>query len=394
MPIFRYKAINETGKNIQGVIDADSISLAKERLRQEKILVTKLFPIASTSSTTLSASLLLAFTRELKQLLGAGLPLYECLLTIEEKYRKHRSHPLFLDLCDRLKTGSLLSSALSNHPQSFDAVYLSMIQAGERSGSLPWVFEQLYLLIDRQEKLKKQLLSALAYPAFLGCFCFFVIVGLLLFIIPSMQQLFEGRHLHPLTQGVIFLSQFLQNSILYVGIGLCGLILGWMYFFKKGNGKILFKRFLQKLPILKTLFIHAALIRFCRSCSTLLFGGVPLITALKISRQVMKHPLLEETIQQAEIRIIEGNSLSQELQKSQYIPSLMKRMLAMAEQTGQLSEMLKSLSDIYDQELERNLSYVTTFLQPFLLLVLGGIIGLVILSILLPLTDVSSLIST
>lgn len=394
MPIFRYKAISEIGKKLRGIIDADSLSLAKEKLRQENLLVTKIFPIEKQQKIILTPSLLLAFTRELKQLLKAGLPLYECLLTIEEKYRKSHSHPLFLDLCDRLKTGTLLSSALRYHTQSFDGVYLSMVQAGERSGSLPWVFEQLYLLIERQEKLKKQLVGALAYPAFLGCFCFFVIIGLLLFIIPSMQQLFEGRHLHPLTQIVISLSEFFQNSLFYLGTAFCGTVIGSFVFFKRGKGKIFFKRFLQKLPIVKTLFIQAALIRFCRSCSTLLFGGVPLISSLKISRQVMKHPLLEKTVAQAEIRIMEGNSLSEELQKSPHIPSLMKRMLAMAEQTGQLPDIFKSLSDIYDQELERNLNYVTTFLQPVLLLILGGIIGLVILSILLPLTDVSSLIST
>ncbi len=144
---------------------------------------------------------------------------------------------------------------------------------------------------------------------------------------------------------------------------------------------------------MKTILNQAALIRFCRSTSILLFGGVPLVTALEIARKVMKHALLEEAIEEAQKKITEGKSLSQELKKSNHIPSLVTRMLAIAEETGKMPEMLESLSDIYDQELERSLGYITTFLQPALLIILGGIVGLVVLSILLPLTDVSSLIS-
>ncbi len=144
---------------------------------------------------------------------------------------------------------------------------------------------------------------------------------------------------------------------------------------------------------MKTILNQAALIRFSRSTAILLFGGVPLVSALAIARKVMKHALLEEAIDRAQKQIIEGKSLSEELKKSPHIPPLVTRMLAIGEETGKMPEMLQSLSDIYDQELERSLTHITTFLQPALLIILGGIVGLVVLSILLPLTDVSSLIS-
>ncbi|NGX36964.1 MAG: Type II secretion system protein F [Chlamydiae bacterium] len=394
MAIFRYKALTETGKNIIGVIDADSYDLAKERLRREKILVTGLFAIEQRSEITLNSSMLLAFTRELGQLLNAGLPLYESLLTIEEKHRRHRCHPLFLDLCDRLKGGDSLSTILNSYSKSFDAIYISMVQAGERTGSLAWAFQQLHELIGRRQKLKKQLLAAMAYPAFLGGFCFLVIIGLLLFIIPSMQELFEGRQLHPLTQLVVNLSQFLKNSYISLFLTNTVLILGLIYFFKRPGGRMRFQRVLQKIPIVKTVLLQAALIRFCRSSSILLIGGVPLLSALTTARKAMKHSLLEKAIKKAEKHLVEGKSLSGELRQSPHIPALVTRMIAIAEETGKLPEMLQSLSDIYDEELERSLTQITTFLQPALLVILGGIVGLVILSILLPLTDVSSLISS
>jgi len=394
VPLFRYQALTDTGKKIKGVVDADSYDLAKDRLIRDKILVTKLLAVQKKKEVALRESILLAFTRELSQLLKAGLPLYEALLTIEEKYRRHRAHPLFLDLCDQLKTGHLLSSALKNYPRSFDPIYISMVKTGERSGSLAWVFGQLHELIERKQKLKKQLLSAMAYPLFLGGFCFLMVVGLLLFVIPSMRELFEGRHLHPLTQVVLSTSQFLQNWFPHLLFGAAALVSGLIYYFKQPKGRELFRRGMQKLPLIKTILTQAALIRFCRSCSIQLFGGVPLISSLGISRKVMKHPFLEEVIEKAEREISEGKPLSEELKGSPYIPALVVRMIAIAEETGEFPEMLQSLSDIYDDQLERSLSQITTFLQPALLLILGGTVGLVILSILLPLTDVSSLIST
>lgn len=269
-----------------------------------------------------------------------------------------------------------------------------MIAAGENTGSLPWVFEQLHQLIERRQSLKKQLVSALAYPAFLGSFCFIMVLGLLLFVIPSMSELFEDRQLHPLTQTVLVLSQFIQKYIFLLLLTIVGLASGLWYFFKSSRGKILYHKTLQKVPIMKTVLLQAALIRFCRSCSILIFGGVPLVSALSISRKVMKHALLEEAIEKAEKRIVEGSPLSKELAMSPHIPPLVSRMLSIAEETGKFPEMLHSLSDIYDEQLERSLSHITTFLQPALLLIMGAVVGLVILSILLPLTDVSSLIST
>nr|NGX27362.1 Type II secretion system protein F [Chlamydiota bacterium] len=222
---------------------------------------------------------------------------------------------------------------------------------------------------------------------------FLVVIGLLLFVIPSMRELFEGRHLHPLTQTVLSMSNFLQHSFLTLMLTVICASLGLIYFFRRPEGKLLFQKCLQKIPIVKTILLQAALIRFCRSASILLKGGVPLITSLSISRKSMRHALLEGAISDAEKYLVEGKTLSGQLKSSACIPPLVTRMISIAEETGKLPEMLKSLSDIYDQELERSLTQVITFLQPALLIILGGVVGLVILSILLPLTDVSSLIS-
>ena len=158
----------------------------------------KIFSLSEkTKQSRLSDQLLVSFTRDLAQLLRAGLPLYESLVAIEEKYKTHKAHALFLDLCDKVKSGKHLSQALANYPKVFDQIYISMIASAEETGALASVFSQLEKLILRQQKLKKQLSSAMIYPAFLLSFCVIVINALFFFLIPSMQQLFEERTLHP-----------------------------------------------------------------------------------------------------------------------------------------------------------------------------------------------------
>lgn len=391
MPLFRYSAVSAEGKSLKGVIDADSLLVAKERLRKQQILVTTVIPLKNKQDQlTLPPSLLLAFTRELAQLLKAGLPLYESLTTIEEKHRRHKAHPLFLDLCDHLKEGASLSIALKRYPATFDRIYLSMVQVAEQSGNLAGVFDQLAQLITRQQKLKKQLSAALTYPSFLALFCFFIVCGLLFFVVPSMKELFEDRALHPVTALVLSISNWVNAHVVFLLTTLCTFLASFILAVRSRTGKRLLYELSLKLPFVKTLILHSALVRFCRSLAMLIAGGVPLLDALALSRNVVKSPLIEEAILDAEKRVAQGERLSAAFKGAAIIPPLVLRMLALSEETGKMGEAFYNLAEIYDEEMEKHLSQLNTFLQPALLITLGAIVGLVVLSILLPLTDVSS----
>lgn len=395
MPLFRYSAVSPEGRAIKGVIDADSLPVAKERLRKQQVMVTAVTLLQSKQDQLhLPPPMLLAFTRELSQLLNAGLPLYESLLTIEEKHRRHKAHPLFLDLCDHLKEGASLSSVLKRYPATFDRIYLAMVQVAEQSGNLAAVFGQLAQLITRQQKLKKQLVSALAYPSFLALFCFCIICGLMFFVVPSMKDLFEDRALHPITATVLAISNWANAHAVFLLTALLGTVFGTICSLRSRRGKRVLYELSLKLPFVKTLMLHSALVRFCRSLSMLLSGGVPLLDALALSRNVVKSPLIEESILDAEKRVGQGERLSAAFKGAPLIPSLVLRMLALAEETGRMTDAFQSLADIYDEEMEKHLSQLSTFLQPALLITLGAIVGLVVLSILLPLTDVSSFTSS
>jgi general secretion pathway protein F/type IV pilus assembly protein PilC len=395
MGLFRYQALSAQGKKVSGVIDADSFVMAKERLRKEQVMVTRLEALADKrKEIALPPSLLLDFTRALGQLLRAGLPLYESLVTLEEKYKRHKAHPLFLDLCDRLKCGVSLSEALKKYPKTFDEIYVCMVKSAEQTGSLPSIFEQLTMLISRQHKLKKQLVSAMIYPAFLGGFCLVVVSMLFFFVIPSMSELFEGRQLHPLTHIVLSMSRFVNAHGILLLAAIASFISLTIFAVKRKASRIYMHQLALKVPFLKTLTLEASLIRFCRCSSILLTGGIPLLEALRLSRKVMNNILLEGVIEKAAQKVVEGRSLTSELKNSPLIPAMVIRMLAISEETGKVAPMLHNIADIYEEELEKNLTQLTTLLQPALLLLLGLIVGVVLLSILIPLTDVGSMIQT
>jgi len=369
--------------------------MAKEKLRKQKVLVTEITSLEGQKrKSVLTPSQLLGFTRELAQLLKAGLPLYESLVTLEEKQKKTKNHALFIDLCDRLKNGYRFSSALSEYPETFDRIYLSMVSSAERSGSLSDAFEQLGFLISKQQKLRKQLVSSLAYPAFLGAFCLIVIGVLFFFVIPSMKELLEDRALHPLTRTVLFLSDFLRTQGFFL---LGGTVALFFAVFTLSRTVIVQRKIgevLLKLPYCKKIIIESSLVRFFRTMTMLLSGGVPLVEALCFSKKTVGNRILQDLIEETELRMGEGKKMSRLFSGSVFIPSLVIRMLTIGEETGNMGGMMQNLAEIYEEELDKNLAHFVTFLQPAVLIFLGGVVGVVILSILLPLTDVSSFVSS
>ncbi len=393
MPLFRYKAINAQGKKEIGMMSADSIALAKEELYSQKILVTNLvYHRKKSTEVTLSQALILNLTRDLYVLLRASLPLYDSLIILEEKYRRSKLHTLFLTLCERVKQGTHLSEALASYPKVFSAVYIAMVKAGEESGTLPESFEELVKLLGKQQAIKKKTTSAMIYPIFLGAFCFVVLTILLFFLIPAMGELFEGRRLHPMTQCVLTLSYQLNTHATAIFLSLGVFTVFTFSFFRYPKGQQLKQQLMLHAPIFKRLITEMVFARFSRVCGVLLKKGVPLVDSLKLSKMVMKNILFEEIIEKVTKSVTEGKRLSEELKKYSQVPSLVIRFLALSEASGDIDKMMEHLSEIYEDDIDRSLIRLTALLQPTMLLCLGLIVALILLSVLLPLTDVSSII--
>ncbi len=390
--LFQYRYIDGKGRKRKGLIEAMHAGEAKEKLRAQKIVVTTLKETfgKKAHSNRQGKEALITFTTQLASLLQAGMPLYESILSLQEQYQQEAFHPILLSIGDQIKRGSSLSDAMSGYPDIFNRLYCSMVAAGESIGALDQTLEKLSLLLNRQDKLKKQIVTALLYPALLFSFTLVVLFLLLTFVIPSLETLFEDRDVNRFTKLVMLFSNFLTHKWMYylplIGVGITGAYYG----LTSARGKRWIQKQLLRLPLLKTLITQTAIARFARTMGTLLQGGVSLIQALQIARKVMRNPFFEEVIEEAETKIIEGSLLSIELKKSPLIPSLVTRMLAIGEEGGNTAAMLQKIADLYEDEVEKSLNRLTALAQPVILVIMGGIVGLIMIAVLLPLTDVSA----
>jgi general secretion pathway protein F len=392
MPVFHYQALDEKGKKRRGFIEASNLADAKQKLREQGVLITQLSSSAALKKKqNLSPSQLLAFTTMLSQLVGSGIPLYESLVAVEEQVRGEPYHRICLSLTEQVKSGSTLSSAMSSFPESFNKLYTSMIGAGEAAGALDIVIGRLGQFLAKQEKLRKQISNALIYPAILAGFALIVITLLMGFVVPSIEGVFEGRQLNGYTEFVLSVSRILRGYW-WVILPAIGLLIFWgVYYLKKPQGKAFAERTMMRTPFIRDLLIQAALVRFARTMSTLQEGGLPLVEALALSKHVMQNAALETEVSRAEKKILEGGSLSTELKRSRLFPPMATRMMAVGEETGHLSQMLSKTADMYEDNLEKTIERVMSLIQPLILIIMGAIIGLVLLAILLPMTDISSL---
>ena len=382
MPLYSYRYLNASGRRLRGVIDAFSLAEAKEKLRSQGVLVIHLTSESrSRRKQALRGQALVTFTTQLAQLLKAGMPIFESLSALEEQMRDDRSHRIIASLCESIRSGTSLSDALRSHPTSFDPLYCAMVAAGEASGALDTVLDRLAKLLTRQLRTRKQLVTALIYPGVIATFCTLVIFLLLTFAVPSIESLFEGRTLSPFTAAVLSTSHLLSRGWpIYLPLLLIG-----GYFLRRHAQALAFR-----LPLFRTLIIQTSLARFCRTLATLQQGGLSMIDSLQLARQVIPNPALAAAIEEAEARVVEGASLAHELQKNPLIPKLVGQMLRVGEESGDLRPMLAQIADLYEGEVERTLTRLTAIAQPAILLVMGGIVGIIMLAVLLPLTDVSA----
>lgn len=394
MPIYQYQSLDSAGKKRTGMVEGQNERDARERLREKGLMVTKLTSKSKTSSRqNLKGENLLGFTILLGQLLNAGIPLYESLVTIEEEYRHEPFHRVIMSLCEQVKSGASLSQAMGHFPESFDKLYRSMIEAGEAAGALPVILERLTQLLTKQNQLKKKIGTAMIYPIVLASFALLVIALMLGFVVPSIEAIFAERQLNGFTEFVMGLSRFVRTwwwvyMPLLAALGIWG-----FYKLRSPAGKLWLEKVLLRTPFMRTLLIQTAVSRFCRTMGTLQQGGVTMIDSIRLAREVMQNATLEEEVKVAEAKIIEGSSLSSELSRSRLIPQMVPRMLSVGEEAGSLVTMLNKVAEIYEEEMEKSLDRVMALAQPVILIVMGIVIGMVLLAILLPLTDVSSFAS-
>jgi len=402
MAAFSYVALDKRGRKKKGILESDTARQARQQLRGQDLKPIEINAVKSQAnkkqknsllSPTLRASELSLLTRQLATLVRAALPLEESLQAVAQQSESQKINLVLMAIRSEVLTGKPLASAMESFPRIFRKDFIATVAAGEQSGDLAVVFERLADHVERSQQLKQKILGALLYPIILCFIAIFVVVGLLTYVVPQIIHVFDSmsQDLPPLTKNLIALSELLQNHGLLIGLGIA-LFCSFIFFLlQKPAIKRKWHLFLLKVPLISPLIRTLNSARLCRTLSTLLVSGVPMLNALSIASKVVTNIPMSDTIHQATQQIREGSSLSHALKKGIGFPPLTIHLIASGESSGQIDAMLEKAAETQERELEGWISSFLTLLEPLLLLSMGGIVLTIVLAIMLPIFNLNQL---
>jgi general secretion pathway protein F len=406
MPVYEYRALDKKGKNLKGIIDAESESQARSKLRSSGKYPVAVKESISKSGLAGKKSGTIGFfervrseeinvmTRQLATLLGAGIPLVQALTSLVEQTGNSSLKKIIAQIKESVNEGNTLTQALGEHPKLFASVYVNMVRAGEASGSLDVVLEKLADFGEKQEILKGRLRAALIYPVFMAFIGTAILFVLITYIVPNITQVFNdmGKVLPLPTLFLIGLSEFLKSYWWGLLIGACLMVLGVRLFVQKSYGRSVWDLIKLKSPVVGTVIQKVILARFASTLGSLLGSGVGLMTSMKIVRTLVNNVHVSEVIDEAIIQIQKGQNIADSLSSSVWFPPMFVQMIAVGEQSGSLEGMLRKVAKAYEREVETSIVAMTSLIEPIMIVAMGGAVGFVVLSILLPIFEMNQMI--
>ncbi|MFI5306624.1 MAG: type II secretion system inner membrane protein GspF [Polyangiales bacterium] len=406
MAVFQWQGIDARGKDVKGIRDADNPRLLRVLLRKEGILATAIEEEAAARTRTrreidfgqifqrVSVQDVAITTRQLATLLRAGVPLVESLSALIEQVDHLKMRAALTQTRDKVNEGTSLADALKAHPKIFESLYVNMVAAGESSGTLDSVLERLADHLDASSRLRDKVVSALAYPAFMVVFGIAIISLLMVVVVPKVTTIFEGFNatLPWYTQTLIFVSHAFADFWWLLLLLFGGAVYGFRRWRATEKGRAIWDARVLTLPLMGPLVLMVAVARFSRTLSTLLASGVPVLTALDITRNVLGNAELMRVVEDARGSIREGESIAAPLKRSGRFPPIVTQMIAIGERSGQLEQMLNHVAIAYEGQVDARLAALTSLLGPLMIVVMGAIAGSIALSILLPLMQMGELV--
>ncbi len=407
MPVYEYSALDEKGKSVKGIIDADNQLSARNKLRNSRLFPvsikesssrTRLHATGGTSINTfirrIKAREISTMTRQMATLMGAGIPLIASLDLLITQEVNPSLKKILAQIKESVNEGNSLASSLSQHSKYFSQIYINMVTAGEASGSLDLVLEGLAEFSENQEALKGKVIAAMVYPIIMLCIGVLALLMLVTFVVPKFTAVFnEMEKALPLpTLIVIGASNFLKSYWWLIVLVIVLIVITFRYLKRTEKFARMWDELKLRAPVFGSIINRMIIARFGRTLGSLLQSGVTLISALQIVRNVVNNILIAEVIDNAIDQIKEGTSLSAPLSKSRLIPPVVVQMIAVGEQSGEMEKMLNKVADIYEQEVESQVATMTSMLEPFMLLGMAVIVGFIAFSILMPIMEMSQIV--
>jgi len=397
---FRYTGISRAGVSQKGTIEADTAILARKKLHAEGT-----FPISLKEgsperhggflpSLLRRSDFLPLLTRQLATLLGAGVPLVAALQSVSTQVDDPESRGILVDMQKAVREGAPLARAVEAHPETFPNLYASMVRAGEESGTLSTSLSRLADHLEEQARTRNRVRSALTYPLLMAFVAALVVVFLLTFVVPKIVGIFSHLgHALPLpTRILIGVTDVLAASWWALLPLAAGAALAMRKYLATDRGKKARDTLLLRLPLVGRLELLSALSRFARTLSTLISGGIPVDRALRIVAPVVGNAVISEQISASADRVIEGATLSESLRPHPSIPPTLVQMVAVGEESGALGDLLHRAADAMDEETNARLARLLSLLEPLIILAMGIVVAFIVVSVLLPLLDISQIV--
>lgn len=397
MPTFIYEARDRAGKRKRGKVEAGSKPAAIVELKRQGLA---LLAIEQESKSLLQKEIyigrpvksqdFIVFLRQLATLIKAGIGIVDSIHILSQQSESKVLRRILLEVEADIRKGGQLSEAFSKHPKVFEAMFLSMIRAGEASGSLEIVLDRLAAYYEKSHYTRERIKSALMYPLTVGILSVAVTMYLLMNIVPTFVSMFASFHaeLPAMTRMVMTASQSLVSSWYLYLISIFVLIFISKFIVNTPYGRYLADYAKLKMPIFGKLLQKGALARMSRTLSTLFSSSVPILQALTIVEDVVGNKIISQAVHESKTSLREGQPLSEPLKRAWVIPPLVSRMIAIGEETGSLDQMLEKVADFYEAEVDNAVDKIKTLIEPLMIVMLAAIVGTIVLAIMIPMFEI------
>ncbi|MBW4478055.1 MAG: type II secretion system F family protein [Tolypothrix brevis GSE-NOS-MK-07-07A] len=398
MPKFVARVRDSEGKSRTEKVVAESVGQARTTLKQQGFVIQELkqaqgfgsFDLnkLQTAMTEVSVKDKAVFSRQFAALTNAGVAIVRSLGVLSEQCSNPKLKQSLIEISADVQNGMNLSDSMRKHPQCFDGLYVSMVQAGEVGGVLDEVMNRLAKLLEDVARLQNQIKSALSYPMVVGFLATSIFLGMTIFLIPIFAGIFKdiGTELPPLTQFLMDCSEILRSWRIVLIFGtVIGMSIAYKQYYKTAVGRVTIDRLSLKMPLFGDLIQKSAVARFSRTFGALTRSGVPILTSLEIVRDTSGNQVIANAIDAARVEIQQGGMISIALQKEKVFPAMAIQMISIGEETGEIDGMLMKVADFYEDEVEQSVKALTSILEPIMIVVLGGMVGTILLAMYLPL---------
>jgi type IV pilus assembly protein PilC len=415
MPSFAYSAINSQGVELTGEIQATDLAAARDALRGNGLMAQRLEEMGSAvaksggsflgiKTKAVKSKSLQIFSRQFATMIEAGLSVVTALVILEEQTDDEALAEVIDDVRERVEGGALLSEAIAAHPDVFSRLYIAMVEAGEAAGVLDVVLDRVATQIEKEEKIKRRVKSAMIYPSVVLTFAFLVLTGLLMFLVPVFVKIFDqlGGQLPKLTQIILHLSNGLRHP-LFPGVPIPGVLfligglIGGFIWFRRwkrtDKGRAAWDSFKLRIPMqIGSVVRKVAMARFSRTLSTLIASGVDIIRALEITAQTSGNWVVESDTLKIREMVREGAPIAQPMIASPVFPPMVGHMVKIGEETGELEKMLSKVADFYEDEVDASIATLTSIIEPLMMIGVGIMVGIIVIAMYLPMFKLLSLV--